>query len=84
REAVRFKGEGDLRKLYHAADTWETIPPPPPEPSKEERSWVTVDAPGAGYLDEEYVGVQFHGERTSSPEAQHSILTDTLANLMPH
>ncbi|MCK6628897.1 MAG: CBS domain-containing protein [Anaerolineae bacterium] len=57
---------------------------PQPEPVDNGRSWVTVDAPGAGYLDEEYVGVSFHGERTSAPASGHSLTTDTLADLKPH
>lgn len=82
-ESIRRKGAGDLKTLYHAADTWETLPQPEPVDNNG-RSWVTVDAPGAGYLDEEYVGVSFHGERTSAPANEHSLLTDTLADLKPN
>ncbi|MBE7470100.1 MAG: hypothetical protein DPW09_34605 [Anaerolineae bacterium] len=81
-ESIRRKGAGNLTNLYHAADTWETLPQP--EPVDNGRSWVTVDAPGAGYLDEEYVGVSFHGERTSGPASEHSLTSDTLADLKPH
>lgn len=81
-ESIRRKGTGDLAKLYHAADTWETLPPPEPVDNNG-RSWVTVDTPGAGYLDEEYVGVSFHGERTSGPQSEHSLISDTLADLKP-
>ncbi|MBI1881286.1 MAG: CBS domain-containing protein [Chloroflexi bacterium] len=81
-EAIRRKGGGDLTKLYHAAETWETLPQP--EPVEDGRQWVTVDAPGMGYLDEEYVGVSFRGERTSGPDTEHSLIADTLANLKPH
>ncbi|HXV42428.1 MAG TPA: CBS domain-containing protein [Anaerolineae bacterium] len=35
-------------------------------------------------MDEEYVGVSFHGERTSGPVSEHSLITDTLADLKPH
>jgi CBS domain-containing protein len=34
-------------------------------------------------LDEEYMGVSFHGERTSGPATEHNLVTDTLANLNP-
>jgi CBS domain-containing protein len=34
-------------------------------------------------LDEEYMGVSFHGERASGPASEHSLTTDTLANLAP-
>jgi CBS domain-containing protein len=34
-------------------------------------------------MDEEYVGVSFHGERTSAPETDHSLITDILADLNP-
>jgi CBS domain-containing protein len=82
-DSIRRKGAGDLSKLYHAAETWETLPQPEPIENNG-RSWITIDAPGAGYLDEEYVGVSFHGERTSSPVSEHSLTTDTLADLKPH
>jgi 2-oxoglutarate ferredoxin oxidoreductase subunit beta len=81
-ESIQRKGKGDLRKLYHAADTWETLPPPP-EPVDNGRSWVSVDELTSGYMDEEYVGVSFHGERTSAPETDHSLITDILADLNP-
>jgi 2-oxoglutarate ferredoxin oxidoreductase subunit beta len=82
-ESIRRKGAGDLITLYHAAETWETLPQPEPIDNNG-RSWVTVDAPGAGYLDEEYVGVSFHGERASGPAADHSLISDTLADLKPN
>lgn len=34
-------------------------------------------------FDEEYMGVLFHGERTSTPDVEHSLLTDTLSELKP-
>ena len=82
-EAIGRKGAGDLTKLYHAAETWETLPQPDPLENNG-RSWITVDAPGAGYLDEEYVGVNFHGERTSNPVSEPSLTTVTLAALKPN
>ncbi len=77
-EAIRRKGEGDLLKLYNAADTWEVQTDHnghKPEPQ-------TV-IPGPGNLDEEYVGVLFRGERTALPETEHSLLSGTLADLKP-
>jgi 2-oxoglutarate ferredoxin oxidoreductase subunit beta len=80
-DATRHKGSGGLTRLYHAAETWETLPQP--EPVDNGRSWVTVDTSGAGYLDEEYVGVSFHGERASGSVTDHSLISDTLADLEP-
>lgn len=34
-------------------------------------------------FDEEYMGVIFHGERTATPDVEHSLLTDTLSELKP-
>jgi predicted transcriptional regulator len=34
-------------------------------------------------FDEEYMGVLFHDERASAPDFEHSLLTDTLAELEP-
>lgn len=81
-ESTRRKGKGDLAKLYHAAETWETHPQPEPVGDGQNgRSWLSVDM--AKTLDEEYVGVSFHGERTSGQESDHNLMTDTLADLNP-
>ncbi len=82
-ESIQRKGAGDLAKLYHAAETWETLPQPEPIENNG-RSWITVDTPNASYLDEEYVGVNFHGERTSNPVSEPSLTTVTLAALKPN
>jgi 2-oxoglutarate ferredoxin oxidoreductase subunit beta len=81
-EAIQRKGRGDLAKLYKSDETWETQAEV--EPIDEERGWVPIDASRSGYLDEEYVGVQFHGERGAELGVEHSLTTDTLAALKPN
>ncbi|MCG3208689.1 MAG: hypothetical protein FOGNACKC_02301 [Anaerolineae bacterium] len=60
-DAMAKKGRGDLKKLYHAGETWEV----------------------SSEFDEEYTGVMFHGENSATREVQHSLLTDTLADVPP-
>lgn len=79
--SIQTKGEGSLAKLYHAADTWEVTSDSSPAGAQKTRH--NGDGPGPSNLDEEYLGVVFHGERTSTPKIGHSILTDTLAELEP-
>jgi 2-oxoglutarate ferredoxin oxidoreductase subunit beta len=76
--AINSRGKGDLKKLYQSADTWEVLP--------------EVDTGAKGRLggekapsefDEEYTGVAFYGEGTSSPTVGHSILTDKVTALTP-
>lgn len=81
-EAKSHKGEGDLAKLYHAADTWEVLPGIQPA-NGHRQTKHNGDGPGPSNLDEEYMGVVFKGERTSAPETVTSILTDTLSVLNP-
>ncbi len=80
-EAIQRKGQGDLTKLYHSDDTWETHFEP--EPIDDERSWLSVDPSRGGYLDEEYMGVQFHGERDAEAR-EHSLTIETLTALKPN
>jgi CBS domain-containing protein len=77
--AVQKKGKGDLRKLYHSANTWEVLP----EAGHGNGHNVQVDQieTRPSEFDEEYVGVMFHGEGTSERKAEHSLLIDTLAGL---
>ncbi len=82
-ESIRHKGKGDLRALYHSSDTWETLSQPEPIDNNG-RSWISVDDVRAGgYVDEEYVGVSFNGERTSTPDTEPSLIAGTLADLKP-
>jgi CBS domain-containing protein len=60
-DAIAKKGQGDLKELYHSAETWEV----------------------ASEFDDEYTSVLFHGEQASDREVEHSLLTDTLADLSP-
>jgi 2-oxoglutarate ferredoxin oxidoreductase subunit beta len=78
-DAIQLKGAGDLTKLYHAADVWEVSEH---GPNGQERR-TDEGMPESTELDEEYVGVVFHGERDSTPDIGHSILTGTLADLKP-
>lgn len=80
-EAIRQKGKGDLRKLYFTADTWEVTAHDEPADGRGGR--IGEEAPVPSETDEEYVGVLFHGEQTSEPFRQTSLLTDTLADLNP-
>ncbi len=74
-QAKAQKGEGDLRKLYFTADTWEVGRD---EDGREGRLG-RGEAPPAG-VDEEYVGVTFHGEETSEP---YSLIATPLSDLNP-
>jgi CBS domain-containing protein len=76
--AIERSGKGDLKKLYQSADTWEVLPEV--ETIYKGRSGGEK-APSE--FDEEYTGVAFYGEGTSSPTIGHSILTDTVAALTP-
>jgi 2-oxoglutarate ferredoxin oxidoreductase subunit beta len=78
--AIKSKGQGDLRKLYHAADTW-VVAPEKSEPKKRLKTDEYDLKPSE--FDDEYVGVVFHGERGAAPEVIHSLMTDTLADLKP-
>lgn len=83
-ESIRTKGKGDLRKLYQAADTWQVIAETEKVETNGRTPRVEAGAPVGSENDEEYTGVLFHGEQTSDPFAgQHSIMTDTLADLKP-
>ena len=81
-KAISLRGKGDLSKLYYATDTW-TVQAEPDGKDGYRRGRVEADTPPSGGLDEEYLGVLFHGEKSSDPYAERSILTDTLANLKP-
>jgi 2-oxoglutarate ferredoxin oxidoreductase subunit beta len=74
---IQSKGRGDLKKLYHSADTWEVKAEAP----NEHRGRGGVMAPSE--FDEEYTGVAFHGEGTSEPRKANSIMVDTVAALKP-
>jgi 2-oxoglutarate ferredoxin oxidoreductase subunit beta len=79
-KAIRSRGQGDLKELYHSGDTWEVLP----ESGNGHTSQIdsgTQRAPSE--FDEEYTGVAFYGERTSAPREGHSIMTDTVAALPP-
>ncbi len=74
--AVEKNGKGDLKKLYFQADTW-TV-----EDDGDTQDSTTGgrgSVPPSG-VDEEYVGVMFHGEASSEP---YFSPTDTLSTLNP-
>ncbi|MBN1991700.1 MAG: CBS domain-containing protein [Anaerolineae bacterium] len=77
-EAIKRRGKGDLRKLYHAADTWEVFP----DAERGNGHQAGEDSPPPGEFDEAYPGVVFHEEGGLTP-AKPSLLTDTLADLDP-
>jgi 2-oxoglutarate ferredoxin oxidoreductase subunit beta len=84
--AMQQRGKGDLKKLYHADDTWEVKAQAPAVQvdTNGRIGQVGADANVASEVDEEYTGVLFHGERSSDPyTVQASLLTDTLSRLKP-
>jgi 2-oxoglutarate ferredoxin oxidoreductase subunit beta len=83
-QAIQTRGKGDLHKLYHASDTWVVTADEAHKETNGHLGSVGQEALVGSEHDEEYTGVLFHGEQTSDPYAeQHSILTDTLADLKP-
>lgn len=80
-EAVAKRGKGDLRKLYHAADTWEVLPDTNGTGKKRLATGEYEVKPSE--FDDEYAGVVFHGEGGSDRGMAHSLLTATLADLKP-
>jgi 2-oxoglutarate ferredoxin oxidoreductase subunit beta len=75
--AIQARGKGDLKKLYQSADTWEVLP----EVKTGKGRVGGEKAPSE--FDDEYTGVAFYGEGTSTPPVGHSIMTDTVAALKP-
>jgi 2-oxoglutarate ferredoxin oxidoreductase subunit beta len=76
-QATAQRGKGDLHKLFFATDTWQVETEPQPVDGK--RRWISADS----YMDEEYVGVVFHGEKGARPDTEHSLMIDTIAELEP-
>jgi len=68
RAAQEKRGVGDLRTLYHAADTWEVT---------EKATSANLGGEVATELDEEYIDT-LDRELTEAGAVQHSLLTDPL------
>jgi CBS domain-containing protein len=84
KEAIASKGEGNLHKLYHAADTWEVLPETSATNGRGSRlSTAEFESKPSSEFDDEYAGVVFHGEKSSDPSGEHSLTKDTLADLKP-
>ncbi len=77
--AIAQRGKGDLQKLYFSSDTWEVKPDAVADVKKP----VVADPIDiSSEFEDEYAGVVFRGERSSDLD-EHSLITDTLADLNP-
>jgi 2-oxoglutarate/2-oxoacid ferredoxin oxidoreductase subunit beta len=79
--AIQNRGRGDLRKLYHATDTWQVSAKAAPDTNGHGDTPQGSGDARPSEFDEEYTGVVFHGEATSGPKVEHSLTTDTVASL---
>lgn len=82
-EAIASKGVGDLKKLYHAADTWEVLPEINGSNGQSNGMGTDEFETKPSEFDDEYAGVVFYGEKGSDHGVEHSLMTDTLADLNP-
>ncbi|MBN1217822.1 MAG: CBS domain-containing protein [Anaerolineae bacterium] len=76
-KAIKSKGKGDLRKLYHSADTWQVFP----DADLDNGHKVGEEKPGPNEFDEKDTRV-FYEEETM-PKPPPSLETDTVAALNP-
>ncbi len=81
-QAIEEKGKGSLSELYYGTDTWEVLPDSNGKNGQKKRMKTedfAVVSPSE--FDDEYDGVFFHGERGAESRPDHSLVTDTLADL---
>jgi predicted transcriptional regulator len=81
--AVKTRGQGNLRKLYHAADTWEVTAKADAGSNGHQATTQGPTEEKPSEFDEEYTGVVFHGEATSGPKVEYSLTTDRVSVLQP-
>ena len=78
-ESIRRKGEGDLRKLYHSADTWEVLSEADRSNGHQKPIVQTILEPSE--FEEGYVGGVPPTEDITEPEVEPSLLTHSLVGL---
>jgi CBS domain-containing protein len=77
-ETIRLKGKGDLRKLYHSAETWEVLPEAD-HGNGHQRPISGIVEPSEFELG--YVGGVAPDEKPGEPEVKRPLLSHTLVGL---